>query len=298
MKSSLQQNQTKKYFDMHAKKWFKKARLSSKNYVNVIKQRNKYVEDVCSQFLNKNAKILDVGCGTGDLVISLLKKKYNAYGVDFSPSMIKKARKECKKQGFLPDRFFLNSFFKFIPNTKYDLISANGFIEYISEKELTLFIKKCHTLLHHDGLLVVGSRNRLFNIFSFNEYTESEIKDGSIISLLKECIIFNSSRNFKDILKKKISSTLTKNLKNHANTGIGVKTRYQYTPYQIMNKLEKSGFNPIDLMPIHIHVLTTSAKNVVPIIHDYTSNYLQKMNEINFQVIPQSSSFMTTARKK
>ena len=293
-----QQKQTKKFFESNSSNWARKARSKSRYSVNVIKQRNQYVEDISSTFLNKNAKTLDVGCGTGDLVIRLLKKKYDAYGIDFASSMIKKARFESKKQGFSPDRFILNSIFELSLDTKFNLISANGFLEYISEKEFDAFIKKSNQLLTNDGLLVLGSRNRLFNVFSYNNFTDEEIKKGSIIQLIKECTLFNSIKSFKELLKKNFIPTISSNLQTHAYTGIKVKSRYQYTPCQIIQKLRQNGFQPIDVIPINIHILTTSARSIIPEIHDYTSNYLQKRRELYLNVIPQSSSFMITAKKK
>ena len=298
MAITIQQKQTRKFFEKDALNWAKKAKSLSRYSVNVINQRNQYVEKICSQFVKKNSKILDVGCGTGDLVISLLQKKYDAYGVDFASSMIKKARLECKKRHIPSDKFFLSSFFEFKPHLRYELISANGFIEYISLKQFEVFLERCYQLLESGGLLVIGSRNRLFNVFSFNDYTKAEIKGKNIIPLLNECMLFNSIKNFKELLRKDSIPTISRNLRNHSYTGIEVKTRYQYTPLQIIQKLHKYGFETIDLAPINIHLLTTSARSITPEIHDFTSNELQQRNDLYMNVIPQSSSFMVAARKK
>lgn len=298
MHISTQQKQTKKFFERYAPDWLKNARTDSKYSINIIRQRNQYVETICSAFLKKNGKTLDVGSGTGDLVIDLLKKRYDSYGIDFSSSMIKKSWVECKKYGFPKERFVLTSFFEYNPDIKFNLISANGFIEYISAKELNEFLKKSHRLLENNGLLVLGSRNRLFNIFSFNDYTKAEIESGNMEDLIRECIIFNSSGDFRDLLKSILKPKVSKNLKNHAYTGVKVKNRFQYTPFQLIHILRSNGFEIIDLNPIHIHVLTTGARSNLPIIHDYMSNYLQDKKEIRIQIIPQSSSFMIAARKK
>lgn len=297
MNTKSQQEQTKVFFERNALEWFTKAKSHSRYSVNVIKQRNQYVENISSRFLHKNAKILDVGCGTGDLVINLLKKRYDAYGIDFASNMIRKARSEARKQHFSIDRFFINSFFKFTSTIKYNLISANGFIEYISEKKFESFIKKSYQLLENKGLLVIGSRNRLFNIFSFNNYTRAEIESGNINKLLNECILFNCIKRFEEVFTNNSIPKISRNLKRHEYTGIKVQTRYQYTPCQIINKLHDRGFVCIDLIPINIHVLTTGAKIKLPKIHDQVSNYLQDRKDVYMQMIPQSSSFMITARK-
>ena len=66
------------------------------------------------------------------------------------------------------------------------IVSANGFIEYISKQELQKFLSDSYDLLGKNGLLVFSSRNRLFNVFSNNSYTHSEIKMSNISELIKE----------------------------------------------------------------------------------------------------------------
>ena len=181
---------------------------------------------------------------------------------------------------------------------KFNLISANGFIEYISEKELVEFFDKSHSFLEKNGILVFSSRNRLFNVFSFNNYTKAEIKANCIEKLIDECIIFNNILNFEELLKKKFESKINKNLESHEVTGdINVTTRYQYTPCQLISQLEKKGFEIIDLRPLHIHLFTTGGRKNLPEIHDTMSNLVQEQKNI-LQLVPQSSSFMVAAKKQ
>ncbi len=295
---SKQQKQTKNFFEKYSKKWHTETRKNSKYFVNVIKQRHDYTRNLSSKLLNKNAKTLDVGCGTGDLVISLLQKGFDSYGIDFSSSMIKKAKTEAKLLKLSADRFILNSFFKFATTKKFDFISANGFIEYISENELKDFISRSYKLLEKHGILVIGSRNRLFNVFSFNDYTKEEIKGGYINSLLEECILFNNYKNLKNLLMQNYIQKSLQNLRKHGFTGVNVNSRYQYTPCQLITMLKNNGFEIIDLYPIHIHLFTTSAKLMQKELHDYLSNKIQNQKDIHLQLIPQSSSFMVAAKKK
>jgi 2-polyprenyl-3-methyl-5-hydroxy-6-metoxy-1,4-benzoquinol methylase len=298
-----QQKQTKKFFEDHAKIWHKHSISKSSNSVNVVKMRNQYVEKICSKFLKKKMKTLDVACGVGDLVISLLQKKYDSFGVDFSYAMIKQAKFDAKKLNLSSDRFFTSSIFDFEQNSKFNLISANGFIEYISKTQLIDFIKKSYTLLEKDGIFILESRNRLFNVFSFNNYTKAEIKLKQINYLLDECILFNTSKNLKELLKKKYISKLTKNIQQHEITGneftkINVDKRYQYTPFELIMMLKKSGFEIIDIMPYHIHGITTGGKEIKPKIQTHLAYYLQEQENLLLKLVPQSSSFMISARKK
>ena len=42
----------------------------------------KVITEIIKQSFNKNTKILDFGCGSGDLVQELLDLGYDAYGTD------------------------------------------------------------------------------------------------------------------------------------------------------------------------------------------------------------------------
>ena len=114
------------------------------------------------RYLQKKSKILDVGCGGGELVINLAKKKFDAYGIDFAHSMIKRAKLEAKKHKIPEEKFFEGSIFNYKFSNKYDMITSNGFIEYISEKELEQFFTISKKMLNKNGIFIINSRNRLF----------------------------------------------------------------------------------------------------------------------------------------
>ena len=152
MKVTLQQKQTREFFDGFSKGWSRNAKSNYNDFVNIVKIRNMYCESQAKKYLKKNGKILDVGCGSGDLVVSLLQKKYDCFGLDFAKGMITKAKNHAKKLNFDSNRFTLSSFFDFNSKEKFDMVSANGVIEYISTDELDQFIKKAGKILKKDGI--------------------------------------------------------------------------------------------------------------------------------------------------
>ena len=302
MLESFQHKQTREFFEKFSKQWSKNAKEDYSDFVNTIKIRNDYVEKICKKFVKKNSKILDVGCGTGDLVIKLSKKGFDSEGVDFASSMIDVAKKDAKKHKISEEKFSNKSFFEYTPKNKLDLISANGFIEYISEKELEEFINKSYNFLNKEGYLVFESRNRLFNCFSFNQYTEGEIEINEISNLLRECILFNESDNLNKLLEEKFQSNIKNNLHKHEITNskyatIKVDTRYQYTPMQLISILKKTGFEILDIYPVHVHAISTGSKEILPKVHTSLSYYLLEQNQISLKLIPQCSSFMILAKK-
>ena len=86
-------------------------------------------------------------------------------------------------------------------------------------------------------------------------------------------------------------------MKKHSKTGINVDTRFQYTPFQLIEKLEKRSFKPFNISPIHIHVFTTGSREIYPDLHNEFSNYIQIQKNENIAFFPQSSSFMISAKK-
>jgi 2-polyprenyl-3-methyl-5-hydroxy-6-metoxy-1,4-benzoquinol methylase len=292
-----QQNEALKYFKDYAQDWKRKANIKGQDEVNVIKQHNDYVLKVVKE-RNDTSLILDVGCGTGDLVCDLAKDGINAVGVDFAQEMIDIAKDNAQKMSLEKAKFECCSIFDYDFNeNRFDVISANGFIEYISYEELDKFLKFSLKALNSGGSLVLGSRNRLFNVFSLNKFTEEEIQEGNTNSLLSEAIkIVNCGEISKLIGQKTVS--LQKEEKEHTQTGIKVTTKYQFTPIQLINMLNEKGFDPVEIFPIHIHGVLPKFKAKYPAIHGNISNLLQIHSQDNMSLIPQSSSFMIHVKKR
>ncbi len=193
--------------------------------------------------------------------------------------------------------FICLSIFDFdLSGKAFDLISANGFIEYISYKELFLFLERCQSCLAKGGSLVLGSRNRLFNIFSLNQFTAEELDTGSIPALLKEAIALASGADLMELLALEPASLQSESAR-HAFTGVKVETRFQFTPVQLMRLLVEKGFSVKSLYPIHIHGVAPLFKNNHPEIHHSIATLLQSFADESQALLPFSSSFMVHAQK-
>jgi len=287
---TVQQEEAFHYFKAHAGAWKNKAEGFDGNKINITIQRNDYVLKVISE--RKVKSVLDIGCGTGDLVCEIAQKGISAIGVDFAQDMIDFALNKAKKEKLKNARFECCSVFDFdFPEQAYDVISANGFIEYISQHELGRFLDLVFKALQPKGSFVVGSRNRLFNIFSLNAFTQHEIAESAVEGLLEEAIALASGVTLKELSKYK-SVLPQKAGTEHPNTGIDVATRYQYTPLQLIELLKDKGFNAVEICPIHIHCAPPAFKNKYPDIHSSTSNLLQTYGRKSLELIPCSSSFM------
>jgi ubiquinone/menaquinone biosynthesis C-methylase UbiE len=291
--NSNQQQETLNYFRKFATDWMEKATVRTDAVANVIKQRNDFVSDIMEKYNYKS--LLDIGCGTGDLVLDCGKKDKVATGIDFSKEMIDIANSRLanlKNVKFLCGNFFETDF----SNVSFDLISANGFIEYISFKELNSFMDYSSKKLSSGGGIVLGSRNRLFNIFSLNQFTVEEFNSNAIELLVQESVEVCKMKSPMDLLNIKTVEN-QKSDQTHAHTGIEVTTRFQYTPAQLVQLFNKYGFKTIEIVPIHIHATNPvfNAENTE--VHNHLSAFLHNLPLDKKKLIPTSSTFMIYGKK-
>ena len=149
--------------------------------------------------------------------------------------------------------------------------------------------------LKKGGSLVLGSRNRLLNAISLNDFTQKEIDDGDIIDLLLEAIQIVKTENINDLVGFK-TAPLQKENEEREHMGVQVATRYQFTPAQLVNVLREKKFEPIEIFPIHIHGVVPKFKDRNPAIHGSISNFLQDYAN-NLCLVPQSATFMVHVKK-
>ena len=111
-------------------------------------------ESVIRIFKNKNIHILDIGTGTGCIILSILSeiKEGKGIGVDVSREAIKVAKKNSNKLGLNKRVKFINKSFEDIYGYKFDLIVSNPpYIKTSDIKNLSDDIKKFEPKIALDG---------------------------------------------------------------------------------------------------------------------------------------------------
>ena len=211
--------------------------------------------------------------------------------------MIQIATQNASKENLSLAQFHCTSIFDFdVSGPTYDCISANGFIEYISGDQLLRFIAMTYRALNNGGSLVMGSRNRLFNLFSLNDFTNEELEEGTTAALLAESIAIVKGNSLAELLSLE-PSPLPKEDARQVKTGIDVSMRLQYTPLQLMKLLKSAGFELVDFYPIHIHGVVPQFSDLYPQIHAGVSTLLQTHALDHRELVVQASSFMVHAKK-
>jgi len=152
----------------------------------------------------KNAKILDIACGTGELIRKLKKENIRIEGVDLSGEMIEIAKK--RNRGV---KFYVCDLANFRLNKKYDLITCTfDSINYItSKRDLRKTFRNVAKHLNKGGIFVFD-----FNTI-YKKVKEKMIQEGVVfISKMRgrnwniEIIIKKGNKIFKERHRERLYS--------------------------------------------------------------------------------------------
>ncbi len=113
---------------------------------------------ISSLNIKENFKILDVACGTGDVIIEIMKNNYkniHLYGADFSKNMISIALKKIKKKNYTLNFNFLLTNALYLPflNESFNAVTIAFGIRNILNKDKAL--KEFYNILKPGGTLAV-----------------------------------------------------------------------------------------------------------------------------------------------
>ena len=291
-----QQKQTLDYFKTHAEDWNEKAVDEA---YSLIENRHNAVLEVMSHY-SKNSSILDVGCGTGQLAIEASKIGWNSLGLDFAQEMIDICKQNNIKSNASADFSCASIFDIELGKNIFDVVSAQGFIEYISLDQLSDFLDLTYDCLKDNGSIALGSRNRLFNLHSLNSFTELEFSLGTINNLVQEGIMLQESSTQDEAIKSLAELKYDyEQPTEHPLTGVKVDTRYQFSPADLITKLAKHRFKVNNIYPVHFHPLPiTMLENTVPSeIHKQLAKLASTTWISNHKLVPYSSSFVIEAIK-
>mgnify|MGYP001565565631 FL=1 len=78
----------------------------------------------------RGKKILDVGCGTGEIACSMAMHALDVKGIDFSTNSIAHAQKIARPFGLKNIHFEKADLFEFSPNQKYDIVTCFGVLHH------------------------------------------------------------------------------------------------------------------------------------------------------------------------
>jgi len=180
--------------------------IYAKNYNELLKQGmvlkgndHSYFEDYklfyLNKYLKKSKKILDYGCGIGNLSLAISKKYNNIaiHGYDISRDSIK-----C-----VPDELTKKVFNRFVSTNRlldkdYDLIILSTMLHHVPKDKRELIILDAWSRLKKDGHLIIIEHNLI------NPLTKKSVENCP----LDKDAIFLSMKEAKGLFSKAYNNTL------------------------------------------------------------------------------------------
>ena len=140
-----------------------------------IDMEEKVMFDLLKEYCPKGSKVLDIGCGSGEITLEISKLGYKTEGVDFSPIAIEKAKNngiECRVidvDAGLP-----------YEDNQFDAVWMGDVIEHVFDPVFVL--KEINRVVRNNGLLLLtvpydlslGLRIRTLFGVSYQEATYRE----------------------------------------------------------------------------------------------------------------------------
>lgn len=120
----------------------------------------------------KGMKVLDIGCGRGELVVQALKEGCNVIAIDYSLDAVKLTRKVISKTSKAEKKrvkiYRMNAKeINFLKNS-FDVIIMADFVEHLHDWELKVVYEKCFQVLKKGGKIVIHTApNKLFIKYTY-----------------------------------------------------------------------------------------------------------------------------------
>jgi SAM-dependent methyltransferase len=133
--------------------WNKVASLYQDKFMDLDLYNDTY-NFICNSITGNNEKILEIGCGPGNITKYLLSQRpdFDIFGIDIAPNMIELAKNNNPTASFaIMDCRNIDNI-----TTKYNGIVCGFCLPYLSHTDSHKFIKDCYNLLNEDGLIYIS----------------------------------------------------------------------------------------------------------------------------------------------
>lgn len=175
---------TEKNLDKYCKEndYFRLRKITPESYKNYRFPR--YLEKIVPS--DKSTKILDIGCGFGQLLLKLRERGYvNSKGIDIS----KEACDCCKSQGIKAEKIKDIADYCKKTKEKYDLIIMSHVLEHIEKEEIvkTLIDIRKHLLTEKGKLCIIvpNAQSNTGCYWFFEDFTHKTLfTSGSLFYVL------------------------------------------------------------------------------------------------------------------
>lgn len=133
--------------------WNKIASLYQDKFMELDLYNDTY-DFICNSIDKPNAKLLEIGCGPGNITKYLIAKRpdFDIFGIDIAPNMVELASQNNPTAHFaVMDSRQINNL-----DSTYDGIVCGFCLPYLSQTETNELISNSYELLNENGLLYLS----------------------------------------------------------------------------------------------------------------------------------------------
>jgi SAM-dependent methyltransferase len=258
------------YFDRNAHAWVEAAYAGDVRFPVGAERVRLAIEGVAPA-MQEGSRLVDLGCGGGQLCVHAANLGWRAVGVDSAPGMIEEARAESEA---LDVEWIVASYDESgLPDGEFDAVTAMGLIEYLPDDD-GLFAEAAR-LLRPGGRFAVSCRNRLYNLQSVNEYTAEEPETARLLDELRETLARTRPEDLQALGESLAAAAdeleaaaaedrdvPPRELHDHRRAF--QRGRRQHTPRDLAPAAERHGFAPAEMLALHPHPLPPALEPLAP----------------------------------
>jgi 2-polyprenyl-3-methyl-5-hydroxy-6-metoxy-1,4-benzoquinol methylase len=258
------------YFDRNAHAWVEAAYAGDVRFPVGAERVRLAIEGVAPA-MQEGSRLVDLGCGGGQLCVHAANLGWRAVGVDSAPGMIDEARAESEG---LDVEWIVASYDESgLSEGGFDAVTAMGLIEYLPDDD-GLFGEAAR-LLRPGGRFAVSCRNRLYNLQSANEYTADESETERLLDELRDELarvrpedlhaLGESLAAAADELETAVAEDRDvppRQLHDHRRAF--QRGRRQHTPRDLLGAAERHSLAPTEVLALHPHPLPPALEPLAP----------------------------------
>jgi SAM-dependent methyltransferase len=262
----------KDYFDRHAQAWTEAAYVGDVRFPVGSERVRLAIEGVAAA-IPEGGRIVDLGCGGGQLCVHAARIGWRTVGVDVAPGMIEEAR--AAAEGVELEWIVSEYDESGLPDGEFHAVTALGLIEYLDDDH-GLFAEAAR-LLRPKGRFAVSCRNRLYNLLSSNDYTAETLDDGAraLLDELRESLAQTSDDDLHALalsladagaeLRDAVESDRAQPPPElHDHVRAFQRGRRQHTPAEVADVAAQQGFVHVDTLALHPHPLPPALEPLAP----------------------------------
>jgi 2-polyprenyl-3-methyl-5-hydroxy-6-metoxy-1,4-benzoquinol methylase len=149
--------------DLHSLTVYKKF-LQHRGLPEIFKKAINHIPEMV-----KSGPFLDIGCGRGELVISLARSGFKADGIDYSDAAIKIANSTLKKEKSAVSKLanFIQSDCTKLPVKPgfYKCIFMMDIVEHLTLHDFDVALKEAYRIMAPGGVLIIHTNNKYYEKF-------------------------------------------------------------------------------------------------------------------------------------